>query len=68
VIKIEELKRYGGDQLLLQGGLHPKLGIDFYAKLFRELKKMYPDIKLHALSPTEIAFIAKKKNDVPRSP
>jgi len=60
-IKIEELKRYGGDQLLLQGGLHPKLGIDFYAKLFRELKKMYPDIKLHALSPTEIAFIAKKE-------
>lgn len=60
-IKIEELKRYGGDQLLLQGGLHPKLGIDFYTKLFRELKQMYPDIKLHALSPTEIAFIAKKE-------
>lgn len=60
-IKIEELERYGGDQLLLQGGLHPKLGLSFYADLFNELKGMYPNIKLHALGPPEIAFIAKKE-------
>ena len=36
--KIEETLALGGDQLLLQGGLHPKLGIDFYENLFRELK------------------------------
>ncbi|KAB2869267.1 MAG: CofH family radical SAM protein [Bacteroidales bacterium] len=60
-IKIEELERYGGDQLLLQGGLHPKLGLSFYADLFNELKGMFPNIKLHALGPPEIAFIAKKE-------
>ncbi len=58
-MKIEELQQYGGDQLLLQGGLHPKLGLVFYTSLFREIKKMFPNIKLHALGPPEIAFIAK---------
>lgn len=58
-LKIEELQRYGGDQLLLQGGLNPKLGLEFYTSLFRELKEMFPNIKLHALGPPEIAFIAK---------
>jgi cyclic dehypoxanthinyl futalosine synthase len=57
--KIEETIRYGGDQLLLQGGHHPELGIDFYTNLFRELKALYPTIKLHALGPPEIAHIAK---------
>lgn len=58
-LKIDELQRYGGDQLLLQGGLHPKLGLDFYTSLFSEIKDMFPNIKLHALGPPEIAFIAK---------
>jgi cyclic dehypoxanthinyl futalosine synthase len=48
VEKIEEMFRYGGDQLLLQGGHHPDLGIEFYCKLFRELKALYPQLKLHA--------------------
>ena len=39
--KIEETFRYGGEQLLLQGGHHPDLGIDYYAGLFRELKKLH---------------------------
>jgi cyclic dehypoxanthinyl futalosine synthase len=58
-VKIEEMRRYGGDQLLLQGGHHPDLGIEFYENLFRELKSNFPDIKLHALGPPEIAHIAK---------
>jgi len=58
-LKIEELQKYGGDQLLLQGGLHPKLGLEFYSSLFSELKELYPNIKLHALGPPEIAFLAK---------
>jgi len=58
-VKIEELQKYGGDQLLLQGGLHPKLGLEFYSSLFRELKELFPNIKLHALGPPEIAFISK---------
>jgi len=57
--KIEETFRYGGDQLLLQGGHHPDLGLEFYQTLFRQLKELYPALKLHALGPPEIAHIAK---------
>jgi cyclic dehypoxanthinyl futalosine synthase len=57
--KIEETLKYGGDQLLLQGGHHPALGLDFYTKTFRQLKQEYPTIKLHALGPPEVAHIAK---------
>lgn len=57
--KIEETFRYGGEQLLLQGGHHPGLGIDYYTDLFRELKQLYPQLKLHALGPPEVAHICK---------
>lgn len=57
--KIEETFEYGGEQLLLQGGHHPDLGLDFYVNLFKELKSLYPNLKLHALGPPEIAHIAK---------
>ena len=57
--KIEETFRYGGEQLLLQGGHHPDLGLRFYVDLFKELKQLYPKLKLHSLGPPEIAHIAK---------
>ncbi len=57
--KIEETFRYGGEQLLLQGGHHPDLGLSFYTNIFRELKKLYPTLKLHALGPPEVAHITK---------
>lgn len=57
--KIEELFRYGGEQLLLQGGHHPDLGLEYYAELFRELKELYPRLKLHALGPPEIVHISQ---------
>jgi len=57
--KIEETFRYGGEQLLLQGGHHPDLGLSFYVDLFRQLKALYPRLKLHALGPPEIAHITK---------
>jgi cyclic dehypoxanthinyl futalosine synthase len=57
--KIEETFRFGGEQLLLQGGHHPDLGLQFYSDLFRQLKHLYPNLKLHALGPPEIAHIAK---------
>jgi len=57
--KIDELFEYGGDQLLLQGGHHPDLGLQFYVDLFSQLKEIYPNLKLHALGPPEIAHIAK---------
>ena len=58
-IKIKELFRYGGDQLLLQGGHHPDLGLAYYVDLFKSLKREFPDLKLHALGPPEIAHISK---------
>lgn len=58
-VKIEETFEFGGEQLLLQGGHHPDLGLAYYCDLFRELKQMYPNLKLHALGPPEIAHIAK---------
>jgi cyclic dehypoxanthinyl futalosine synthase len=57
--KIEETIKLGGDQLLLQGGHHPDLGLQFYSDLFKELKALYPEIRLHALGPPEIAHVAK---------
>lgn len=57
--KIEETIKYGGDQLLLQGGHHPELGLSFYVNLFKELKSLYPNIKLHTLGPPEVAHITK---------
>lgn len=57
--KIEETFKYGGEQLLLQGGHHPDLGLDYYVQLFKQLKEMYPNLKLHALGPPEVAHICK---------
>lgn len=57
--KIEETIKYGGDQLLLQGGHHPGLGLSFYVNLFKQLKQLYPNIKLHTLGPPEVAHITK---------
>jgi cyclic dehypoxanthinyl futalosine synthase len=57
--KIAETFRFGGDQLLLQGGHHPQLGLDFYTRTFRQLKQEFPTLKLHALGPPEVAHICK---------
>ena len=57
--KIEETFQYGGDQLLLQGGHHPELGLQFYVDTFRQIKQEYPQLKLHALGPPEVAHITK---------
>lgn len=57
--KINRLFELGGNQVLLQGGLHPKLGLTFYKDLFASLKKKFPNLKLHALGPPEIAHIAR---------
>jgi cyclic dehypoxanthinyl futalosine synthase len=60
--KIEETFEFGGEQLLLQGGHHPDLGLSYYCDLFKELKHLYPNLKLHALGPPEIAHITKLEN------
>ncbi|MDR0907677.1 MAG: CofH family radical SAM protein [Rikenellaceae bacterium] len=57
--KIEETLALGGDQLLLQGGLHPRLGIDFYEELFAGIKSRFPQIRLNALGAPEVAHVAR---------
>ena len=64
--KIDETFLYGGEQLLLQGGHHPELGLSYYVNLFKELKKLYPTLKLHALGPPEVAHITKLEKSTHR--
>lgn len=65
-VKIAETVRYGGDQLLLQGGHHPGLGLSFYTDLFRQIKSEFPDIRLHALGPPEVAHITQLEKSTHR--
>ncbi len=64
--KIEETFKYGGEQLLLQGGHHPDLGLQYYVDLFRKLKSMFPNLKLHTLGPPEVAHITKLEKSTHR--
>jgi cyclic dehypoxanthinyl futalosine synthase len=57
--KIDYLFSLGGRQLLLQGGMHPTLGLDYYISLFRNLKAEFPELRLHALGPPEIVHLAR---------
>ena len=52
--KIEETIALGGDQVLMQGGLHPSLRLDWYEELLSDLRSRYPRVNLHAFSPPEI--------------
>jgi len=58
--KIEELVAYGGSQLLMQGGLHPELDIEYFEGLFKEIKQRFPLIQNHSLSPAEICHLADR--------
>ena len=57
--KIDELIAIGGIQILMQGGHHPKLGIDYYLDLLTHLREKYPQINLHAFSPPEFNHFAE---------
>ena len=52
--KIDETIAVGGDQILLQGGNHPSLRLEWYEELLRDLKTRYPQVNLHAFSASEI--------------
>jgi len=60
--KVKELVDHGGTQLLMQGGLHPDLKIDWFEDLFRQLRQRFPTVQIHSLSPAEIVHIAKLSN------
>ncbi len=57
--KIDELLEIGGTQILFQGGVHPKLKIDFYENLIEHIHTKYPSITIHGFSAIEINYIAK---------
>ncbi|PLX40689.1 MAG: dehypoxanthine futalosine cyclase [Deltaproteobacteria bacterium] len=57
--KIQELVDLGGTQLLMQGGLHPDLEISWFEDLFAAIKKSFPEVTIHSLSPAEVVNIAK---------
>ncbi|MEE9217718.1 MAG: cyclic dehypoxanthinyl futalosine synthase [Acidobacteriota bacterium] len=59
--KLQELVDLDGVEVLLQGGLNPKLKIDYYERLFRGIKSRFP-VHLHALSTSEIAYVAHLSN------
>ena len=57
--KIEETVALGGDQILLQGGLHPKLPLEWYEDMLRTLRSHYPQVNIHGFSPPEIHHFTK---------
>lgn len=57
--KIDELLEIGGTQILFQGGVHPKLKIDYYEELVAHIHTKYPQITIHGFSAIEIKYIAK---------
>jgi len=77
--KVRQLVDIGGTQVLLQGGMHPHLGVDFYSELLHGLKNEFPEVHLHGFSPPEfVEFVAvydmagfpktdpKKSHELPR--
>jgi len=57
--KIAELVDHGGTQLLMQGGLHPALTVDWFERLFRQIKARFPGVQVHSLSPAEVIHTAQ---------
>ncbi|WP_202318525.1 cyclic dehypoxanthinyl futalosine synthase [Archaeoglobus neptunius] len=57
--RIGEAANIGATQIMLQGGLNPELGIEWFEVLFRKIKERYPGVHIHSLSPPEIVFLAK---------
>ncbi len=57
--KIKETVELGGDQILLQGGLHPKLKMEWYEDMLRTIKKEFPQVNVHGFSPPEIHHFTK---------
>ncbi|MFM7183285.1 MAG: cyclic dehypoxanthinyl futalosine synthase [Planctomycetota bacterium] len=57
--KIDETVAVGGDQILLQGGMHPTLPLEWYEDLLRDIKAHFPQVNVHGFSPPEIHALTK---------
>ena len=60
--KIQETVALGGNQILMQGGLHPKFKLDWYEDLLRDIKRNFPEINIHGFSPPELHHFTKVNN------
>ncbi|WP_442507481.1 cyclic dehypoxanthinyl futalosine synthase [Novipirellula sp. SH528] len=60
--KIEETVALGGNQILLQGGLHPKYKLDWYEEMLGDIKRAYPEVNIHGFSPPELHHFTKVNN------
>ena len=57
--KIQEMVELGGDQILLQGGLHPQFKLEWYEELLRDIKDHFPQVNVHGFSPPEFHHFTK---------
>ena len=60
--KVEETVALGGNQILMQGGLHPKFKIEWYEDLLRDIKDKFPEVNVHGFSPPELHHFTKVNN------
>ena len=60
--KVEETVALGGNQILMQGGLHPKFKIDWYEELLCDIKTAFPEVNVHGFSPPELHHFTKVNN------
>lgn len=59
--KIEVLRKLGGTQVLIQGGVNPNLSIDWFVDLFQSIRDRFPEVHIHSLSPVEIEYLARRE-------
>ena len=59
--KVRETAQAGGTQVMIQGGLHPELGLSYYEEMLRRIREAYPAIRIHSFTATEIAYFAEKE-------
>jgi cyclic dehypoxanthinyl futalosine synthase len=60
--KVEETVALGGNQILMQGGLHPKFKLDWYEELLGDIKSAFPEVNIHGFSPPELHHFTKVNN------
>ena len=60
--KVEQTVALGGNQILMQGGLHPKYKLDWYEELLQDIKSAFPEVNIHGFSPPELHHFTKVNN------
>ena len=64
--KVQQLADLGGNEVLIQGGLNVNAGLSYYEAIFSSIRRYYPQVVIHALSPTELVFFSRREKMTPR--